>query len=634
MLFRTGGFSLLSGALLLVVPACAADPLPTPGALFGTGSPEELDLAEQLGWEQFTESSESPARGKGIVDFDILKVGIDPTGMAHTRVRQLVEGVPVWEGEAIVHLHADGGLAGFTDNLLPDVQVDPNPDLSRTEAIDLAVAEHSGGWAALSGDPVADLWVLRHEGSDHLVWRVQLKQVHMEPDDAMPVLFIDAHTAELVWSYNNFQTATCSAATNFYGTVSLDCYTNGTSYYLENTSLLLGTYSYYNGTSQLYYISSPSTTMSSASAIYTNANEAQYVSTAVYNYYSTNHLRDGIDGSGGPGYITSHGYDFITSATSYYTNYVNAFWDPTDRYMSYGDGDGVNSRSLTTLDIGGHEMTHGVTQYEANLTYSGEPGHLNEATSDIFGAMVERSVLGDTTGTWLLGEETWTPATSGDALRYLSDPAADGVSYDYYTTSIGSADVHYGSGVANLAFYLMSEGGTHPRSRSTTVVTAIGADAAADIWYLALTSYMTSSTNFSGARAAMLSAAGALYGTSSQQYLTVGDAWTAVGVGASGSCSSTTYTGSLGRTGRGAYAPSRSGTSVTAATQTATLSGPSSANFNLYLQQQSGRTWSTVASSTGSTSAESLSYSGTPGTYRTYIYSASGSGSYTLSWCK
>ncbi|MDP2308164.1 MAG: M4 family metallopeptidase [Pseudomonadota bacterium] len=619
-------------ALVLASSGCATGESDLPS--FGTGSDEELVTAEAIAYEQLLDAEESPAIGKGITELRTLKVQVDITAMAHTKVQQLSGGVPVWGGEAIVHLAQDGKLAGFTDNLLAQVDVDPTPAYDADEAIDLAVAAAPGGWAELSDDPRADLWVLRHEGADHLAWRVQLHHVNYRADDSMPVVFIDAHDGEIVWTYNNFQTASCSAGTNYYGTVALDCYTDGASYYLENTTDLLGTYSWNNTTSGLYYISSATSTMPSSTAVTRNANEAHYVSQKVFDYYSTAHGRDGIDGAGGPAYITSHGYNFITSTTSYSTNYVNAFWDSANEYMTYGDGDGVNSGSLTTLDIGGHEMTHGVTQYEANLTYSGEPGHLNEATSDVFGAMVERAALGDSAGTWLVGEQTWTPSVSGDALRYMNDPADDGYSYDYYSSSIGSADVHYGSGVPNLAFYLMSEGGTHPRGKSTTVVTAIGADDAAEIWYLALSSYMTSSTNFSGARAAMLSAAGALYGTSSTQYATVGNAWTAVGVGAAPSCTSYTYSSSLSRTGRSNYHPGSSGASVTATSQTATLTGPSSADFDLYLQKKSGRTWSNVATATGSTSSEAISYSGSSGTYRTQVVSDSGSGSYSLTWCR
>ena len=623
------------GLLLLALglPGCATESTDSVH-LFGSGSEEELNLAEDLAYEQM-EQADSPALLAAVEDLRTLKVNVDIVDMAHTRVQQLSGGVPVWGGEAIVHLTPEGALAGFTDDFVPNVVVDSTPEYDADEAIDLAVSAYPGGWDNLSGDPLADLWVLRHEGVDHLVWRVQLEQINYNDGDTVPVLFVDAHDGELVWSYNNFQTATCSAPTNFYGTVSLNCYTDGTSYFLENPSSLMATQSWKNTTRTKSSITSTSTTMLSSSAIYLNANEAQYAADKVYDYYKTAFGRNGINGTGGPSALTSHSTNYILSTTSYSSKYVNAFWSSTGLYMTYGDGDGVNSSSLTTLDIAGHEMTHGVTQYEANLTYSGESGGLNEAVSDIFGAMVERSVLGESGDTWKVGETTWTPATSGDALRYMNDPASDGASYDYYSASMGSADVHYTSGMPNLAFYLLSEGGTHPRGKSTTVVTAIGADAAAAIWYLALTDYMTSSTSFSGARTATLSAAGALYGTTSAEYTAVGNSWSAVGVAAaSTTCSSTTYTGSLSRSGKSAYHPSSSGTSVTIANQTVTLSGPSTANFDVTLEKKSGSTWSTVASSTGTTSSESIAYAGTSGTYRTLVKDVSGSGSYTLTWCK
>lgn len=623
---------LVLASLVLALPACAVD---AGGPTFGSGSDEELALAEDLAYGALESAADSPALAKGVAELRTLKVQVDVTDMAHTKVQQLVGGVPVWGGEAIVHLASDGTVAGYTDTLVPFVQVDPTPEFDAAEAIDLAVAAWPDGWSKLTAEPTADLWVLRHDGADHLAWRVQLHQVNFEAADAMPVLFVDAHEGDVVWSYDNLQTATCSGDTNFYGNVSLDCYTDGASYYLEDTTDLLGTYSWNGTTSGLYYVSSTSTAFPSGVEVYTNAVEAQYVAQKVYDYYVAAHARNGIDGAGGPAYITSHGFNFITSTTSYSSNYVNAFWDSTNGYMTYGDGDGVYSNSLTVLDVGGHEFTHGVTQYEANLTYSGEPGHLNESMSDVFGSMVERAALGESADTWLLAESTWTPGTAGDALRYMNDPAADGYSYDYYTASIGAADVHYGSGVPNLAFYLLSEGGTHPRGKSATVVTGIGADDAADIWYLALTSYMTSSTSLSGARTATLSAASALFGASSQQYASVADAWSAVGVGSSSSCTTATYSGSISKKGRSVYLPSSSGASVTVATQTATLTGTDSADLNLYLQKKSGRSWTNVATSTGAaTSSESISYSGTSGTYRTQVYAAAGAGSYTLTWCK
>lgn len=623
-------------ATIVGFTACAPadEPVGSGGARFGVGRADELEIAIDLGTAAL-DGADSPIAAKQIVDYTVLSAKVDVADTAHVKVQQLSSGVPVFGGEAIVHLDTDGAVTGYTDALLADVRVDTRPDYTADEAIDLAIQAYWGG-DALSKEPIADLFVLRHDDGDHLVWRVQLAHLFGDRDDAMPVFFVDAHDGALVWAFDNLQTATCSGTSNFYGTVSFDCYESAGTYYLENVADQLGTYTYNNTTTTLYYVSSTSTAFAS-DEVTTNAVEAQYVAKQVIDYYAASHSRDGIDGAGGPAYITSHGTNFLTSATSYSTNYVNAFWDSTDLFMTYGDGDGVNSNSLTTLDIGGHEFTHGVTQYEANLTYSGEPGHLNESYSDVFGAMVERSVAGESSATWLVGEDTWTPGTSGDALRYMDDPADDGVSYDYYSSTLSSVDVHYGSGVPNLAFYLMSEGGTHPRGKSSTSVTAMGADDAAKIWYLALTSYMTSTTKFSGARTAQLSAAASLFGSTSAQYATVQDAWAAVGVGSSSTatCTATAYSGSLTKAGRSAYEPGTSGASVSVSSQTVSLSGPATANFDLYLESKSGSLWSVVATSaTSGTSTESISYTGASGTYRVRVRSVTGKGTYNVSWCK
>src|SRR6185503_1012276 len=141
--------------------------------------------------------------------------------------------------------------------------------------------------------------------------------------------------------------------------------------------------------------------------------------------------------------------------------------------------------------------------------------------------------------TWKVGEDVTTPGTAGDALRYMNNPTQDGSSKDYYperyTGTGDNGGVHLNSGIANLAFKLMVTGGTHPRGKTTTNVTALSATATtsinmgAKIWYRALTVYMNSSTNFAAARTATMQAATDLYGAAAST--TVGQAWEAVGVG-------------------------------------------------------------------------------------------------------
>jgi Zn-dependent metalloprotease len=254
--------------------------------------------------------------------------------------------------------------------------------------------------------------------------------------------------------------------------------------------------------------------------------DAQYGTNMTWDFYKTTFNRNGIFGNGTGSYNRVH----------YGSGYVNAFWDGTK--MTYGDGDGVDYGPLTSLDVAGHEMSHGVTENTAGLTYSGESGGLNESTSDIFGTMVEFFANnGNDPGDYLIGEEFDLKNHLG--FRRMDNPAADGSSANCWCSSTKNLDVHYSSGVGNHFFYLLSEGSgaktlngvsyNSPTCNGSTV-TGIGRDAAAAIWYRALTVYMTSSTNYSGARTATLNAARDLYGAGSAQYNAVATAWSAVNV--------------------------------------------------------------------------------------------------------
>jgi vibriolysin len=241
-----------------------------------------------------------------------------------------------------------------------------------------------------------------------------------------------------------------------------------------------------------------------------------------YNCYKNLFARDSYNNAGAK----------MISSVHYSTNYCNAYWNSTQ--MVYGDGNsaqGCGNLALS-MDVTAHELTHAVTENESNLTYSGESGGLNESMSDVFGNVCELYRAGGSStattlgtpsaNTWLVGEDVLAPY-----LRKMSDPAADGSSLDFWTSSAGSVDVHYSSGIQNLAFYLLSQGGTHPRGKSTVNVTGIGINSAAKIFYKANADYMTASTNFAGAKTATEQAATAL-GLSTAS---VTAAWAAVGVG-------------------------------------------------------------------------------------------------------
>jgi Zn-dependent metalloprotease len=268
----------------------------------------------------------------------------------------------------------------------------------------------------------------------------------------------------------------------------------------------------------------------SVSNAQTAAVDAHFGIAKTWDYYKSTFNRSGIanDGKGARSFVHDGAY-------------VNASWSDSCFCMRYGDGDGTTYLPLVELDIAGHEMSHGVTSRTAGLTYRGESGGLNEATSDIMGTNVEfyAANAGDPAD-YVIGEEifrNYNPATN--FIRRMDRPSADGASLDCYNRRAKSVDVHYSSGIANHFFYLLSEGtgaktingiAHNSTTCNGTTLTGIGRDAAQQIWYRALTVYMTSSTVYAGARTATISAATDLYGAASPQTNAVKAAWSGVSV--------------------------------------------------------------------------------------------------------
>jgi Zn-dependent metalloprotease len=257
--------------------------------------------------------------------------------------------------------------------------------------------------------------------------------------------------------------------------------------------------------------------------------DAQYGTGVTWDYYLQVHGRNGIANDGKGAYNRVH----------FGKNYNNAFWSDSCFCMTYGDGDGTTFNPFDSLDVAGHEMSHGVTSRTANLTYSGESGGLNEGTSDIFGTMVEFYANNpNDSGDYYIGEKLFKSGTS--ALRSMIKPSLDGASSDCWYSGVGNLDVHYSSGVANHLYFLLAEGTTAGSPSPTCVagntriatgagtVTGIGRAKAEKIWYRALTVYMTSNTNYAAARVATINAANDLFGAGNAESTAVAAAWSAV----------------------------------------------------------------------------------------------------------
>ncbi|MDP2308767.1 MAG: M4 family metallopeptidase [Pseudomonadota bacterium] len=590
--------SLRSSALLLALVGCAASDEGAPVASdyrFDADDAASLEDAESLAWDAVESGDKVLA---GVSSFTTMRVGVDSVGMAHVRLQQDVDGIPVFGGEAIIHLDAAGAYVGVTDDMVRDLDVDTAPLYTAEEALEIALDTYGQG-NGLKHDATTSIVVVRVGDVDHLAYKVRIPDLDRD-QIAIPVYFVDAHDGSIVQSFDDAKHVSLSDA------------------------------------DKATYDMAGSTRYSRAALGDSSDSELDTSHNAIGStlaYYAAAHGRDSFNGTGGKVLVYGH----------YSRNLVNAYWDGTR--ISVGDGDGVNSDYLGVLDVMAHEFSHGVTEYEANLTYSNESGALNEATSDIFASAVEAYVDGGVTAdTWDIGEDCW---LASSALRYMDAPSLDGSSRDHYSARYsGTSDnggVHWNSGIANHFFYLLAAGGQHHTAsyRTGTVVTGLGIDVAADIWYLALSSYMTSSTNFAGAATATLSACSALgYDATTCQSVT--GAWAEVGVTGSGGggggggtteCSLTCTDGTLytGTLAAGTSEIQPGGTYFYTATgATGTLCGPSGTDFDLY-QYFSTRTsaFKKVASSTSSTSSETTSYA-SAGNHYFKVTAYSGSGAYQL----
>ena len=232
--------------------------------------------------------------------------------------------------------------------------------------------------------------------------------------------------------------------------------------------------------------------------------------------------RDSLDGQGLP----------LLASVHYDKDYGNAFWDGDQ--MVFGDGDGVVfGRFTASLDVIGHELAHGVTQYTSGLVYRGQPGALNEHVSDVFGVLVVQHARGQSAAEtdWLVGADLLLPGVQGRALRSMIEP---GTAYDdprlgrdpqpahmddFVVTSADYGGVHINSGIPNRAFVLAAQAiGGHAWER------------AGQIWFDTITGDIRADCDFATFAELTSAAAERRYGAGSSEHRAVVSAWDAVGV--------------------------------------------------------------------------------------------------------
>ncbi len=488
-----------------------------------------------------TSGTRTAGTGLELVPTDTV---LDDDGSTHVRFERTFAGLPVRGGDVVVHQGPSEDWRGASQTLATPLALRTTPALGASSATQRALAAPvvGRGITGLRAQGSPELVVDALGAQPRLAWEVTTVGRRSDGTPSRLTSSVDATTGAVLRTEEHVMTVDGSGRSLYSGTVPLRLTSRGSSYEMRDASRG-GTYTtdvgnktdgvlcslFGSGCATGPVLTSTDTSFGTG----TNANresaavDAQYGTDATWDYYRDVHGREGIFGTGKGSYNRVH----------YGKNYVNAFWDGTK--MTYGDGDGTSFGPLVSLDVAGHEMSHGVTENTAALTYSGESGGLNEATSDIFGTMVEFYEANPADpGDYLIGEEFDLAGHQG--FRRMDDPVSDGSSPNCYSADTKNLDVHYSSGVGNHFFYLLAEGsgartinGTAHSSSTcdASTVTGIGRDAAQRIWFRALTVYMTSGTTYAGARTATLDAASDLYGASSTQRAAVAAAWSAVSVG-------------------------------------------------------------------------------------------------------
>jgi len=342
--------------------------------------------------------------------------------------------------------------------------------------------------------------------------------------------YVSAKSGEIVYVESLLHTGDSpgTAVTAYSNTVTITTDSVGNYYRMRETGRGNGieTYDMNTGTnysSSVDFIDSNNIWNSFTIPLDRYATDAHFGTEMTYDYFFLVHNRNSIDGNGFR----------LRSYVHYDRNYVNAFWD--GQRMTYGDGDALNS-PLTTLDICGHEVTHGLTDRTSDLIYANESGALNESFSDIFGVTVENYARPNNWN-WNIGEDI------GGAFRSMSNPNQYGDPDTYGgqswidqncipTSGNDRCGVHTNSGVQNFWFYLLTVGGSGTNDIGQTYnVSGLGMLKASKVAFRNNTVYLGRSSDFQQARFYSILSAVDLYGACSAEVESVTNAWHAVGVG-------------------------------------------------------------------------------------------------------
>ena len=373
-------------------------------------------------------------------------------GVRNYRYDQTWRGIPIFGEGVVVSEDGAGNVRSMFGNLVSGLDQDltsGTPKLGKTAA--LVAGKRAGLGNRISGmltrDEKTDLVVyIDDSGRGRLAYAVSFFADGVSGGSpTRPIVLVDANDGRVLKQWDNLQHALVGTGPG--GNAKTGQYEYGTDYgYLDVTqsgstctmnNTNVKTVNLNGGTSgsTAFSYTCPRNTVKAINGAYSPLNDAHHFGSVIFDMYNAYM---------GMSPLTIQ----LVMKVHYKTNYENAFWDGTAMYF----GDGASTfYPLVSLDVSSHEVSHGFTEQQSNLTYSGQSGGMNEAFSDMAGEAAEYFDRGS--NDWLVGAEIF---KGSGALRYMNNPPQDGSSIDNAADFTSSMDVHYSSGVYNKAFYLLA----------------------------------------------------------------------------------------------------------------------------------------------------------------------------------
>ncbi|CAN5512425.1 hypothetical protein BH11BAC2_BH11BAC2_15760 [soil metagenome] len=492
--------------------------------------------------EQFTKWAQFNFHLSAQSGFELMNADNDQLGYRHLRYQQIFNGIPVQGTMFILHTKNNliESMNGF---LIKEIKNTSTASLSESQALNQALSyTHADQYRwqipfwehqikSNSNNPNASwfpqgklFWatsgIANNENDFTLCYRFD---IYAEKPLSRKFVFVNANNGVVQLSLDRIhhtdKIATATTAYSGNREITTDS-VNTTTYRLRESGRGLGISTFNLQQTTTY----ANTDFLDADNFWNNVNaqldeyatDAHFGAESTYDFYFNHFGRNSIDNAG----------QALISYVHYDVNYVNAFWDGTE--MTYGDGNNTYT-PLTSLDIAGHEISHGLTENTSNLVYQDESGAMNESFSDCMGIAIRFAGKQPATVDWLVGNEI-----GGTPFRNMANPNQYN-NPDCYGGTYWNApnEVHNNSGVMNFWFYLLSEGGAGTNDIGNAYsVSGLGIDNASAICYRMNAFYLTPNSTHADARYYAIQAAADLFGPCTPEVIATTNAWYACGVGA------------------------------------------------------------------------------------------------------